>query len=79
MADKTISAVEFDARFDAGEDMADYINWSSPVRTASGTTHIDLEIRMDVIRRFDAEAARVGKTRDALMVEWLTSRLDQAA
>ena len=79
MSIKTISAEEFDRRFDDGEDMADYIDWSSARRPGQATKRVNVDFPDAMVRRLDSEAARRGVTRQALIKMWLADRLDQAA
>ncbi|MFM9979077.1 MAG: type II toxin-antitoxin system BrnA family antitoxin [Sphingomonadaceae bacterium] len=74
-----ISATEFDARFDAGEDMSDYIDWSSAQRPGLDPQPVELECPEWMVARLDREAKRRGVSRQALIRMWLTDRLDAAA
>lgn len=76
---KTISAEEFDRRFDDGEDMGDYIDWSSARRPGLETKRVNVDFPQWMIARLDAEAKRRGVTRQALIKMWLSDRLDRAA
>ena len=76
---KTISAEEFDRRFDDGEDMADYIDWSSAHRPEWETRRVNVDFPQWMIARLDREAKRRGVTRQALIKMWLSDRLDTAA
>jgi CopG antitoxin of type II toxin-antitoxin system len=82
MADKTIktiSAEEFDRRFDDGEDMADYIDWSSARKPGLELKRVNVDFPLWMIARLDREAKRRGVTRQALIKMWLSDRLDHAA
>ncbi len=79
MTVKTISAAEFDARFDAGEDMSDYIDWSKATRPGRMTKRVNVDFTDATVRRLDHEAQRRGVTRQALIKMWIADRLDQAA
>ncbi len=76
---KTASAEELDRRFDAGEDMADYFDWSSARRPGLETKRVNVDFPQWMIARLDAEAKRRGVTRQALIKMWLSDRLDRAA
>jgi len=76
---KTISAAEFDRRFDAGEDMGDYIDWSSARKPEEELKRVNVDFPQWMIARLDREAKRRGVTRQALIKMWLSDRLDHAA
>lgn len=79
MKPKPISAEEFDRRFDDGEDMGDYIDWSSAKRPALEIKRVNVDFPQWMIARLDTEAKRRGVTRQALIKMWLADRLDAAA
>ena len=76
---KKISTEEFDRRFDDGEDMADYIDWSSARRPGQEPKRVNVDFPQWMVARLDAEAKRRGVTRQALIKIWLAERLDRAA
>lgn len=73
-----ISAEEFDARFDAGEDMSDYIDWSKSYR-ARDVKRVNVDFPPWMIEGLDAEAHRLGVTRQSVIKAWIAERLDQLA
>jgi hypothetical protein len=79
MTPKPISAEEFDRRFDDGEDMGDYIDWSKPTRPGLEIKRVNVDFPQWMIARLDREAKRRGVTRQALIKMWLADRLDAAA
>jgi hypothetical protein len=79
MTPKPISAEEFDRRFDDGEDMGDYIDWSSVKRPGLEIKRVNVDFPQWMIARLDTEAKRRGVTRQALIKMWLADRLDAAA
>ncbi|QYU71013.1 BrnA antitoxin family protein [Leptolyngbya sp. 15MV] len=74
-----MSAEEFDRRFDDGEDMGDYIDWSSAHRPGLELKRVNVDFPQWMIARLDVEAKRRGVSRQALIKMWLSDRLDQAA
>ena len=76
---KTISAEEFDRRFDDGEDMADYIDWNSFRRPGLEPKRVNVDFPQWMVARLDREAKRRGITRQALIKVWVADRLDAAA
>ena len=65
-----ISSKEFDKKFDGGEDVSAHIDWNK------STKRVPLDLTVDSIRELDAEAARVGVPRQALIKMWIRDRLD---
>lgn len=76
---KTISAEEFDRRFDDGEDMGDYIDWNSVRRPNLEVKRVNVDFPKWMVAGLDREAKRRGITRQALIKMWLADRLDAAA
>ena len=79
MTVKRISAAEFDAKFDAGEDVSDYMDWDSARRPGLEKKRVNVDFTDAMVRRLDVEAERRGVTRQALIKMWIADRLDQAA
>lgn len=79
MTREPISAEEFDRRFDDGEDMGDYIDWTLARRPGEGIERVDLDLTQRMAAKLDAEAEQRGVTREALIRIWLSERLGQAA
>lgn len=71
---KTISAEDFDRKFDDGEDIDDFVDWSKASRP--GKEHIHFDLPNGILRQVDAEAARLGTTREALIVKWISEKLE---
>jgi hypothetical protein len=75
---KTISAEEFDRRFDDGEDMSDYLDWSTARRPGLAPKRINLDVPQAMAAQLDAHARKRGVTRQALIKMWLADRLEAA-
>ena len=78
-AAKAISAEEFDRRFDDGEDMSDYLDWSSFRRPGLESNRVNLDMPQHMVAKLDTHAKERGVTRQALIKMWLADRLDAAA
>ena len=78
-AAKAISAEEFDRRFDDGEDMSDYLDWSSFRRPGLESKRVNLDMPQHMVAKLDTHAKERGVTRQALIKMWLADRLDAAA
>lgn len=68
---KSISAEEFDKKFDAGEDISEHLDF------AAATKIINLSLPLWVIKALDDEAQRIGIDRQAVIKTWIVERLDQ--
>jgi hypothetical protein len=75
---KTISPEELDRRFDAGEDVSDFVDWSKahPVNQEQKRVNVDFPTWM--IAALDREAKRIGVTRQSIIKMWLAERLERA-
>lgn len=72
---KKISSEEFDKRFDAGEDMGDYL----AARKAKVSRHIhrvNIDFPESFLKIIDDEAHKIGVARTALIKIWVAERLE---
>ena len=76
---KTISSREFDEKFDAGEDVSDFVDWSKARRPNREVRRVNVDFPAWVVEALDREAARLGVTRQALVKLWIAERLERAA
>ena len=79
MTPKTISAETFDAKFDAGDDIDDHIDWSTARRPGLEKRRVNVDFTDQMVRRLDVEAARRGVTRQSLIKMWIADRLEGVA
>lgn len=70
-----ISAVEFDRKFDDGEDISEYIDWASASHPGLDPKRVDVELPTWMVNGLDIEAQRLGITRQALIRTWLEEKL----
>lgn len=73
---KTISAEEFDRRFDDGEDMSEYLDWSTAHRPGLTSKRVNLDMPQAMVAKLDTHARKRGVTRQALIKMWLADRLE---
>src|SRR5881296_2254885 len=64
---KTISTEDFDRRFDAGEDVSQYIDWSKARQPGREVQRVNVDFPVDLLRAIDQEARRIGVTRQAFI------------
>jgi CopG antitoxin of type II toxin-antitoxin system len=77
-AAKTISAEEFDRRFDNGEDVSEFLDWSTFRRPGLEPKRINLDVPQAMAVKLEAHARKRGVTRQALIKMWLADRLEAA-
>jgi len=69
-----ISAEEFERRFDAGEDMMDYVDLST-ARQPNRRRRVNVDLPEWMIESLDKEAERLGVSRQAVIKVWIGDRL----
>ena len=68
---KSISAAEFDRKFDAGEDITEYLD----LQTAIKKVNVDFPIWM--VNKLDEEASRLQIPRQAIIKMWIDEKIQQ--
>jgi hypothetical protein len=66
-----ITAKEFDRKFEAGEDVSAHIDWKNATRPGRDTFKVNVDFPRDLLKRIDAEAARIGIARQS----WIKLRI----
>ena len=73
-----ITAKEFDDKFDNGEDISEYVDWSSARPLNDGPPQrVNIDFPRWVVNRLDRESKRLGVTRQALVKIWIAERLEK--
>lgn len=63
--------------FDNGEDISDYVDWSSARRINQEPQRVNIDFPKWVVRRLDEESRRLGVSRQALVKLWIAERLER--
>ena len=71
-----MKATEFDERFDAGEDMSAYVDWTRARRLNVEAKRVNVDFPTWVVAGLDRQARKLGITRQALIKMWIAERLD---
>jgi len=71
-----MKASEFESRFDAGDDVAEFVDWSKARRPNVESRRVNIDFPAWVVQGLDQEARRLGVTRQALVKLWIAERLD---
>lgn len=78
---RTIKAKEFDKKFDDGEDISEYLDFSTAIRLKdfnklkTETKKVNVDFPEWVISALDQEAKKIGVTRQSLIKVWIAERL----
>jgi hypothetical protein len=70
-----ISAEELDAKFDAGEDITEYLDLSKGFRPGLEQKRVNVDLPIWMIEQLDVQAKRIGVTRQSIVKVWLSDRL----
>lgn len=73
-----ITAAEFDAKFDAGEDISAHLDLSTARVGEPEMQKVNVDFPTWVVSGLDREAARLGIARQALIKVWIAERLERA-
>ena len=71
----TIKAEELDRKFDEGEDISRFLDWSTARRPGLEQRRVNVDLPQWMIESLDGEAKRVGVTRQSIVKVWLAERL----
>lgn len=70
-----MKATEFDAKFDAGEDVSEAVDWSRAKRPNDRIKRVNVDFPAWVVEGLDREARHLGVTRQSLIKLWIAERL----
>jgi hypothetical protein len=75
---KTISVEEFDKKFDAGEDISEYLDYGTikAVHPAK-PKRINIDLPDWLLNSIDEEANRIGVTRQSILKVWIAERIEE--
>ena len=82
---KTITAKEFDEKFDNNEDVSEYLDFSTATRLKdmkrlnTDTRKVNVDFPEWVIESLDNEAKKIGVTRQSIIKVWIAERLKEEA
>jgi predicted DNA binding CopG/RHH family protein len=78
---KTITAKEFDEKFDNGDDISEYLDFSNATRLSEfekpsiKTKNVNIDFPEHIIMLLDKEAQKIGITRQSIIKVWIADRL----
>ena len=82
---KKITAQEFDKKFDNGEDVDEYLDFSAAIKLKdikelkTQTKKVNVDFPEWVIESLDKEAKKIGVTRQSIIKVWIAERLKEEA
>ncbi|QYE34494.1 BrnA antitoxin family protein [Polymorphobacter sp. PAMC 29334] len=74
----SISVEEFDRKFDDGEDISEYLDFTTTRRPGLDPKRVNVDFPSWMVFSLDREAKKRGVTRQALIKMWLADRLEAA-
>ena len=79
MKKNTIKTEEFDQKFENGEDISQFLDFSGSVRPGQEQKRVNVDFPVWMIHLLDKEARRIGVTRQSIIKVWLAERLKESA
>lgn len=73
----TMTAQEFEQRFDDGEDITPYIDSSSIRRPGLEVRRVNIDFPEWIIQKLDFQSKLIGVSRQALIKLWVSERVQQ--
>ena len=73
-----LNADDFDTLFDDGKDVSHLLDLSTAKRPNQEQKRVNVNFPKWMVTQLDAEARRVGVTRQSIIKVWLAERLEQA-
>ena len=70
-----MKAVEFDRKFDDGEDIDGQVDWSGARRPNTRMKRVNVDFPLWMVEGLDVQARRLGVTRQSLIKFWIAERL----
>jgi hypothetical protein len=74
-----LTAEELDKKFDDGEDMTPYVDFTKVRRPGQEPRRVNVDFPAWMVGALDMEARRLGITRQAVIKVWIGERLDARA
>jgi hypothetical protein len=74
-----MKAEEFDQRFDAGEDVTEFLDIAEARRPGHEQKRVNVDFPVWMIEALDHEARRLGVTRQSIIKVWIAERLERRA
>ena len=79
MKKNTIKAEDFDQKFENGEDISQFLDFSGSLRPGQEQKRVNVDFPVWMIHLLDKEARKIGVTRQSIIKVWLADRLKESA
>ncbi|MCX6266336.1 MAG: CopG family antitoxin [Bacteroidetes bacterium] len=79
MKKKSISTEQFDALFDQGIDVTEYLELDKSVRPGLKQRRVSVDFPAWMVQELDREASRLGITRQSVIKFWISEKLHPSA
>ncbi|MCK5056441.1 MAG: CopG family transcriptional regulator [Candidatus Aminicenantes bacterium] len=73
-----MKAKEFDKKFDQGEDISSYLDFSRARRPEQAQKRVNVDFPLWMIHALDKEAKRLGVPRQSIIKVWVAQRLEKS-
>jgi len=73
----TMTAQQFERRFDEGEDITPYVDKSSIRRPGLEVRRVNIDFPEWIIQKLDFQSKLIGVSRQALIKLWISERVQQ--
>ncbi len=70
-----ITAEEFDRRFDAGEDIDEFVDWQKAKIVNPAICRVQVNVPVGLVKSLDKEASRLKLSREQLIESWINGHL----
>jgi hypothetical protein len=74
-----MKAKEFDRKFEEGEDISQYLDFSKARRSALELKRVNVDFPAWMIKQLDKEAKRLGVPRQSIIKLWVAERLKKVS
>jgi hypothetical protein len=72
---KKLTTAELDKKFDDGEDISQFLDWSNPQFPNRGIKRVNVDFPVGVLNALDKRAETLGVTRQSLIKLWIAEKL----
>jgi len=74
-----MKAKDLDKKFDAGEDITEFLHLSEATRPGQEQKRVNVDFPVWMIRSLDREAKRLGVPRQSIIKIWIAERLKEVS
>ena len=75
MKKRSITAKEFDEKFDNGEDIIEFLDLENAIKPEFSVKRVSVDFPEWMVKSLDSEAKRLGVTRQSIIKFWISEKL----